>query len=115
MSQALAMLLSMAIEAALAAALSATLRWGSAVRAAVAAVLGTLLTHWCAWTTAPWLMAAIGVIPGFIVVEAVVTMIEAGVYCLVLPTRLGRAALLSLAANAGSAGAGVVLAAFNLL
>ena len=60
MSQPLAMLLSIAIEAAVAAALISALRWGSAARAAAAATVGTLLTHWFAWHWSLPLMAAIG-------------------------------------------------------
>jgi hypothetical protein len=115
MSQPLAMLLSIGIEAAIASALIRVLGWGSAARAAAAAALGTLLTHWFAWHWSPPLMAAIGDIPGFIAVEAGVTVVEAGVYRFLVPIGLGRALALSLAANSGSAAAGVVLAAFNLL
>jgi hypothetical protein len=60
-------------------------------------------------------MAVIGDIPGFIAVEACVTLIEAGVYRFLVPVRLGRALVLSLAANGSSAAVGIVLAAFNLI
>jgi hypothetical protein len=115
MSQWLAMLVSMAIEAVVAAALIAALRWGSPARAALSAVLGTLLTHWLAWNCAPAVIAAIGVVPGFLAVEAAVTLVEAGVYRFLVPTPVGRALTLSLAANGVSSGTGVVLAAFNQL
>ncbi len=115
MSQPLAMLLSIAIEAAVAAALISALRWGSAARAAAAATVGTLLTHWFAWHWSPPLMAAIGDIPGFVAVEACVTLVEAGVYRFLVPVSLGRALMLSLAANGSAAVVGIVLAVFNLL
>lgn len=115
MPQWLAMLLSMGIEAIVAAMAVAALGWGSAARAAAAAVLGTLLTHWFAWNSAPGVMAAVGDVPGFLVVEAAVTLVEAGVYRVLLPTPVGRALVLSLAANGISSGVGAVLYAFNLL
>ena len=115
MSQPLAMLLSIAIEAAIASALIRVLGWGSAARAAASATLGTILTHWFAWHWSPSVMAAIGDIPGFVAVEAGVTVVEAGVYRFLVPVGLGRALMLSLAANGGSAAVGVILAAFNLL
>lgn len=115
MSQPLAMLLSIAIEAAVAAALIGALRWGNAGRAAAAAAVGTLLTHWFAWHRSPPVMAVIGDVPGFVAVEACVTLVEAGVYRFLVPVSLGRALVLSLAANGSSAAVGIVLAAFNLL
>ncbi len=115
MSQPLAMLLSIAIEAAVATALISALRWGSAARAAAAATVGTLLTHWFAWHWSPPLMAVIGDAPGFVAVEACVTLVESGVYQFLVPVSLGRALVLSLAANGSSAAVGIVLAAFNLL
>jgi hypothetical protein len=115
MSQLVAMLLSIGIEAAIAWVLIAALGWGSAARAAAAAALGTLLTHWFAWHWSPPLMAAIGHVPGFVATEAGVTLVEAGVYRFVVPVDVGRALVLSLAANGGSAAVGVILAAFNVL
>lgn len=115
MSQWLAMLLSMGIEAVVAAALIAVLGWGNAARAAAAAAFGTLLTHWVAWTSAPSVMAALGDVPGFVAVEAAVTLVEAVVYRLLVPTPAGRALLLSFAANGISSGVGVVLYVFNWL
>jgi hypothetical protein len=109
------MLLSIGIEAAIAAALIRALGWGRAARAAAAATLGTMLTHWFAWHGSPPLMATIGDIPGFVAVEAGVTVVEAGVYRFLVPVDYGRALVLSLAANGGSAAIGIVLAAFNLL
>jgi len=115
LSQPLAMLLSIAVEAAIAAAWIRVLGWGSALRAAVAATLGTMLTHWFAWHGAPIAMAAIGDAKGFVAVEAAVTIIEAAVYWYVVPLSPLRALVTSLAANGGSAAVGVVLAAFNVL
>jgi hypothetical protein len=115
MSQPAAMMLSIAIEAIVAAGLIAVLRWGSPARAALSATIGTLLTHWFAWHLAPPVMAAIGVIPGFIAIESCVTLVEAVVYFFLVPVNSLRALLLSLAANGSSAAAGVVLAALNLL
>jgi len=115
MSQPLAMLLSIAIEAAVAAVLIGALRWGSAGRAAAAATVGTLLTHWFAWQWSPPVMAVIGDIPGFIAVEACVALVESGIYRFLVPLSLGHALVLSLAANGSSAALGIVLAAFNLV
>ena len=108
MSQPLAMLLSIGIEAPIAAALIRALGWGSAARAAAAAALGTLLTHWFAWNWSQPLMAAIGDTPGFLAVEAGVTVVEAVVYRFLVPVNVGRALALSLAANGGSAAIGIV-------
>jgi hypothetical protein len=115
MTQWQAMLASIVAEATVAAALVATLAWGRAARAAAAATLGTLITHWFAWNSAPPLMAAIGDIPGFVAIETGVTLVEAVVYRFLVPVDLGRALVLSLAANGCSAGAGLLLGAFNLL
>ncbi len=60
-------------------------------------------------------MAVIGDAPGFVAVEACVTLVESGVYQFLVPVSLGRALVLSLAANGSSAAVGIVLAAFNLL
>jgi hypothetical protein len=84
-------------------------------RAAAAATLGTLITHWFAWNSAPPLMAAIGDIPGFVAIETVVTLIEAVVYRFLVPVGVGRALILSLTANGCSAGTGILLATFTLL
>ena len=43
------------------------------------------------------------------------TLVESGVYQFLVPVSLGRALVLSLAANGSSAAVGIVLAAFNLL
>ncbi len=109
------MVLSIAIEAVVAAALIALLRWGNPARAALSATLGTLLTHWFAWHAAPPVMASIGVVTGFFVIEAGVTLVEATVYRVLVPVNPVRALLLSLAANGSSAAIGAALAAFNLL
>jgi hypothetical protein len=115
MSQWQAMLASIVIEAVVAAALITALAWGHAARAAAAATLGTLITHWFAWHSAPPLMAAIGNIPGFVAIETGVTLVEAVVYRFLVPVGLGRALILSLVANGCSAGTGILLATFNLL
>jgi hypothetical protein len=57
----------------------------------------------------------IGEIPGFIAVEACVTLVESGLYRFLVPVSFGRALVLSLAANGSSAAVGIVLAAFNLV
>lgn len=115
MSQWQAMLASIVIEAVVAAVLIVRLRWGSAARAASAASLGTLVTHWPAWKIAPALAASLGDVAGFVTLETAVTVVEAGVYLLLATANPRRALTLSLAANACSAAVGIVLYAFNLL
>lgn len=114
MKQVSALLLSIAIEAAVAAAAVRVLRWGKSSRAALAAALGTLLTHWVAWQVVPTAMNTIGNTPGFLAVELVVTAVEAAVYFAVVPLSAGRAIVISLIANGSSAVAGVILTALNL-
>lgn len=114
MAQWQAMLASIVIEAVVAAALITVLAWGRAARAAAAATLGTLITHWFAWNWAPPLMAAIGDTPGFVAIETGVVLVEAMVYRFLVPVDRGRALVLSFAANSCSAGAGILLATFNL-
>jgi hypothetical protein len=60
-------------------------------------------------------MAALGDTAGFLIVETGVFVAEAAVYRFLVPASWGRALVLSFAANASSAAAGVVLSAFNLL
>lgn len=114
MTQVSALLVSIAIEAAVAAAAIRVLRWGRSSRAALAAALGTLLTHWIAWQVVPTAMNIIGTMPGFLAVELVVTAVEAVVYLFIVPLSAVRAIVMSLIANGSSAVAGIILTALSL-
>lgn len=113
MTQMQALLLSMLSEAAVAAALVAWLRWGAPARAAGAAVLATLLTHWAVWLLMPRLYGPLGYWGAFALAEAAVVLAEAAVYRLIAVRGAGRALLVSLAANAASAGLGLVIYALR--
>jgi hypothetical protein len=109
------MVLSVAIEAAVAALLVAALRWGLAWRAAAAAAFGTLATHHWAWQDYPVLDAALGPWGGYLAVECAVALFECVGYRLIAQIDWARALLVSVAANAASAGAGLALEAFGLM
>ncbi|HKU95126.1 MAG TPA: hypothetical protein VJR58_07620 [Vineibacter sp.] len=114
MSEVDALLLSCAIEAAVAAVLVWRMRWGPAGRAALAAGLATLATHWIAWRSVLWLLDGLGYPAAVLLVETVVVAAEALAYRLIVPLDLRRALILSLAANAASTGAGLALYASGL-
>ncbi|HEX2887944.1 hypothetical protein [Vineibacter terrae] len=114
MSQSTALLLSIMIESAVAAALVGAARWGSAPRAAVAAVLATLATHWAVWWSVLWLTPRLGYGPTVAAVEGAVVAVEAIVYRLIVTRRWPRALAVSLAANAASTGIGLALYGLGL-
>lgn len=108
MTQLEAMLVSMASEAGVAAGAAAAWRlppW----RAALAAILGTALTHWPLWQVFGAAAGALGYWPALLVSEAVVVLIEALVYRFALRARWTAAAAISLAANAASALLGLII------
>jgi len=109
-----ALLLSIAIEAATAWPLVAGLRWGSGARAALAAAVGTLVTHWAAWAGCQWLMQDLGYAPALVVVEAGVIGVEWIAYRLLVPLPALRALLASAIVNATSTLIGLALYALDL-
>jgi hypothetical protein len=115
MSQLCAMLLSIALEAAIGASFVAALGWGNPLRAALAAALGTLMTHWAAWWGIIALEPDIGYWPAVLLLEGAVILVESIPYLLLVPLRPGHALSASLAANAASAGFGLALYAFDLI
>jgi hypothetical protein len=114
MTQFAALLLSMVTEGAAAATLVAALRWGSSVRAAAAAIIGTLATHWLAWWAIPHLEAVFGYAPAAAAVETAVVLAESIVYLFTVPLPYRRALATSLLANATSLGLGLAIYALNL-
>ena len=108
-SQSTALLLSIMIESAVAAALVGATRWGSLPRAALAAVLATLATHWAVWWSVPWLTPRLGYGPTVAAVEGAVVAVEAIAYRLLVTQRWPRALAVSLAANAASTSFGLAL------
>lgn len=113
MSQVEALLLSMISEAAVAAALVAFVRWSDPRRAAAGAVLATALTHWAVWLAMPRLYEPLGYWGAFWLAEAAVVLAEAVVYRLVAVRTAPRALAVSLAANAASAGLGLLIYALR--
>lgn len=113
MNQTQALLLSVLSEAAVAAALVSALRWGGPARTAAAAVLATLLTHWAVWLAMPALYEPLGYWGAFAIAETAVVLAEAVVYRLIAVRGIGRALLVSLVANAASAGLGLLIYALR--
>jgi hypothetical protein len=108
MTQLEAMALSLALEAPVAAA--AAWAWRLAPwRAALAAVGGTLATHWPLWRVFASAAAAVGYWPAVVLLEAAVTLVEAVGYRLLLRRRWRVAVVLSLLANAASTALGLVI------
>jgi hypothetical protein len=114
MSQPFALLLSILIEASVASAVVAALRWGSGIRAALAAALGTLATHWPAWQAIAHLDGMVGYLPAVLVVETAVVLVESVVYRMLVPLPGRRALSISLVANGASVVVGLALYAFKL-
>jgi hypothetical protein len=109
MDQINAMFLSMASESVAAAALTLALApplWG---RAAMSAVLGTLMTHPIVWYGALNLFDIVGYWPGFTIVEAYAILCEMVVYQVLTGLSWLRAFALSFAANWASIGLGWAL------
>ena len=109
-----ALLLSIGIEAAVAWPLVAGLRWGHGPRAALAAAVGTLLTHWAAWAGFQQLYEQFDYAPTLVVVEGCVIAAEWAAYRLIVPLPAGRALLASAIVNASSTLIGVALYALDL-
>ena len=110
----LALLLSIAIEATVGAVFVTALDWGSGLRTALAAALGTLATHWLAWWCMLELIEPLGYATAFVTVEAGVVGAETIVFRALVPLPIGRALMTSLAVNAASAGVGIAVDALNL-
>ena len=113
MSEGSALLLSIGAEAVVAAILVMALRWGSGIRAAFAAVIATLATHWLAWWWMLETMDLLGYGPAFAAIEVVVILVESVAYVVVVPMRTDRALVISLIANSASAGLGLALDALD--
>jgi hypothetical protein len=107
------LLLSLAVEAPAAALFVVVCGWGSARRAAGAAILGTLATHWLAWRLAVTLIEAPAYPLLFVAIEASVVLLESIAYRLVVPLKLPRALMTSLVANGASVGLGLLLTALD--
>jgi hypothetical protein len=107
MSQAASLILSIAIEAIVAFAAMRVRGWGSGLRAALAATVGTLITHPVVWRAVPALEPAIGYGAAVALAEGATVLAESIAYRLIVPLRWPRALAVSLAANAASTGAGL--------
>jgi hypothetical protein len=114
MSEWLALSISILVEAAVAAALVAGLRWGSGLRAALAATLGTLATHPFAWNGMLILIDEFDYWTAFFCVEAAVVLVETLAYILCTRLPVGRALFASLIANSASSGLGLALYVLGL-
>jgi hypothetical protein len=108
MTQTAALTLSIAIEAVLAFALVRGLRWGGGIRAALAATIGTLITHPLVWFAVPRLEDPIGYAGAVALVESSVVLAESIPYRLIVPLSWRRSLLASLIANAASTAAGLL-------
>jgi hypothetical protein len=108
MSQTTALIMSIAIEAAVAFVLIRALGWGSGLNAALAASLGTLVTHPVVWVLIPRLEGSIGYAGSVALVESGVVLAESIAYRLVVPLMWRRALVASLIANAASTAAGLL-------
>ncbi len=108
MSQTTALVTSIAIEAMVAFGLIRAVGWGSGLNAALAASLGTLVTHPIAWVLIPRLEGQIGYGGSVALVESGVVLAESVAYRLVVPLVWRRALVASLIANAASTAAGLL-------
>lgn len=108
MTQTAALSLSIVIEAVLAFVLVRGLRWGSGMRAALAATVGTLITHPLVWYTVPRLEDSIGYAGAVALIEIDVVLAESVAYRLIVPLSWRRSLLASLVANAASTAAGLL-------
>lgn len=109
MPQGVALALSIGIEAAIAATLVARLGWGRPWLAALAAALGTLVTHGTAWNAVLAAMETIGYAASVGLVEAGIVLAESLGYVLIARLPAARALVASAIANAGSTAVGIVL------
>jgi hypothetical protein len=108
MTQTAALALSIAIEAAIAFALIGALGWGSGLNAALAASLGTLITHPIVWLLIPSLEEPIGYAAAVALIESGVVLAESVAYRLIVPLAWRRSLLASLVANTASTAAGLL-------
>jgi len=109
MTQSTALLLSIVSESLVAWLVVAACSWGNPWRAALAATVGTCVTHWAAWSAAIWLMDSINYAAMVVVVEATVVLVESLAYRWIAYLSWNRALLTSLIANAASTGLGLGL------
>jgi len=107
MSETAALLLSIVIEAIVALAAMHVSGWGSGWRAALAATVGTLITHPVVWRTVPPLTLVTGYGAAVALIEAGVVFAEGVAYRVIVPLAWRRALLVSLIANAASTAAGL--------
>ena len=108
MTQTHALILSIAIEAVVAFVVVRGLRWGGGTRAALAATVGTLVTHPFVWYAVPRLEGPLGYGPAVVLIESGVVLAESVAYRLIVPLDWRRALPASLLANAASTGAGLL-------
>jgi hypothetical protein len=108
MSQTAALVLSVTIEAVVAFALIRALGWGSGLNAALAASLGTLVTHPVAWVLILRLENPVGYAGAVALTEIGVVLAESIAYRLLVPLAWRRSLSASLIANAASTAAGLL-------
>lgn len=106
-----ALLISAAIEAPIAFAIVKATHWPcrGAVHAGFASAVATAVTHPQLWEAAYWTYPMFGFWPSMIVLEAIVVLAEGGLICWMAGLSLRRAMLVSLAANAASCAAGMLI------
>jgi hypothetical protein len=114
MSQTAALVFSIAVEAVVAFVLIRALGWGSGLNAALAASLGTLVTHPIAWVSIIQLEEPLGYVLSVTLVESGVVLAESVAYRLLVPLRWRRALTASLIANGASTVAGLLYYALAL-
>jgi hypothetical protein len=112
MSQTAALVFSIAIEAVIAFTLIRALGWGSGLNAALAASLGTLVTHPIAWVLILRLEHPVGYAGAVTLTETGVVLAESIAYRVLVPLAWRRALFASLIANAASTAAGLLYYAF---
>jgi hypothetical protein len=108
MPQAVAMVMSIAIEAVVAFALIRALRWGRGSNAALAAALGTLVTHPIVWALVPRLEVPLGYAGAVALIESGVVLAESLAYRMIVALTWRRALTASLVANAASTASGLL-------
>jgi len=111
MNEAEALLLSAAIEAPVAFLVVRAARWPcrGALHAGFAAAVATAVTHPQLWSAALWAYTRFAFWPSAIVLEGLVILAEGGLIAWMAGLTLRRAMVVSLAANAASFTAGLLL------
>jgi hypothetical protein len=106
-----ALVISVAIEATIAFLIVRWARWPSrgAGHAGLAAAVATAVTHPQLWAVALWAYPKFGYWPSAVVLEAIVVLVEGGLIGWMASLALRRAMLLSLATNAASFAAGLLI------